>query len=75
MKTKQNRKNDRSQSRIDRLREYTGPPLAEDQRSLSCRLTVYAPDHTLTSEELSAIRQKVIDGMRASGYELRGVNP
>jgi phenylalanyl-tRNA synthetase beta chain len=56
---------------IQFLREYTGPPLPEDQRSLSYRLTIFAPDHTLTAEEAGAIRQRVIDGMRAAGYELR----
>ncbi|MBV8844704.1 MAG: phenylalanine--tRNA ligase subunit beta [Bryobacterales bacterium] len=50
------------------LRDFTLP---DDQRSLSYRLTVGAPDRTLTSDEVSAIRSRVIEAMRASGYELR----
>ncbi len=53
------------------LRQYSGPPLPEGKKSLSFRLTVFAPDHTLTADEVSAIRQRIIDGMRAAGYELR----
>jgi len=53
------------------LRQYTGKPLPEGKRSLSYRLTVFAPDHTLTAAEVNSIRQRVIDGMRAAGYELR----
>lgn len=53
------------------LRQYSGPPLPEGKKSLSYRLTVFAPDHTLSTEEVSSIRQRVIDGMRAAGYELR----
>ncbi len=53
------------------LRQYSGPPLPEGKKSLSYRLTVFAPDHTLTAEEVSAIRRRIIDGMREAGYELR----
>jgi phenylalanyl-tRNA synthetase beta chain len=56
---------------IEFLRQYTGPPLPEGRQSLSYRLTVYAPDHTLSAEEVSAIRSRIIDGMKAAGYELR----
>ena len=53
------------------VRQYTGSPLPADRKSLSYRLTVSAPDHTLTAEEVNAVRQRIIDGMRDSGYELR----
>jgi len=56
---------------IEFLRRYTGAPLAGDQQSLSYRLTVYARDHTLTAGERSAIRDRIIAGMKAAGYELR----
>ncbi len=56
---------------VEFLRQYSGPPLEEGKKSLSYRLTVYAPDHTLTAEEVSALRQRIIDGMRAEGYEFR----
>jgi phenylalanyl-tRNA synthetase beta chain len=57
--------------RIEFIRQYSGPPLPENKQSISFRLTVYAPDRTLTAEEVSAIRSRIIDGMKASGYELR----
>ncbi|SRR5579883_567064 len=53
---------------ISFLRDFT---LHDGQRSLSYRLTVGAPDRTLTTEEVSAIRGRIIQGMRASGYDLR----
>jgi len=56
---------------IEFVRQYAGPPLPEGSKSVSYRLTVASPDHTLSSEEVTAIRARIIDGMRASGYELR----
>jgi phenylalanyl-tRNA synthetase beta subunit len=38
---------------------------------VSYRLTVAAPDRTLSSEEVAGIRNRVIEAMRAGGYELR----
>ena len=56
---------------IEFVRQYSGPPLPEGKKSLSYRLTVFAPDHTLTADEVSAIRSRIIDGMKNAGYELR----
>jgi phenylalanyl-tRNA synthetase beta chain len=56
---------------IEFVRVYTGAPLPGDRKSVSYRLTVAAPDRTLSSDEVAAIRNRVIDVMRASGYELR----
>ncbi len=53
---------------IEFLREFALP---NGDRSLSYRLTVGAPDRTLSTEEVGAIRSRVIDGMRAAGYDLR----
>ncbi len=53
---------------IEFVREYALNP---EQRSISFRLTVGAADGTLSSEEVGAIRQRIIDGMAAQGYELR----
>lgn len=53
---------------IQFLRDFTLP---DGRRSLSYRLTIGAPDRTLTSEELSAIRTRIIAAMREFGYELR----
>jgi phenylalanyl-tRNA synthetase beta chain len=56
---------------IEFLRVYSGPPLAEGSKSTSFRLTVGATDRTLSSDEVAAIRGRIIAGMEALGYELR----
>ncbi len=53
------------------VRVYTGPPLPDDRKSVSFRLTVGATDRTLSSEEVAAIRNRIIGAMRASGFDLR----
>jgi phenylalanyl-tRNA synthetase beta chain len=58
-------------ARIEFVRQYAGPPLPEGQKSVSYRLEVGSLDHTLSSDEVTALRNQVIDGMRAAGYELR----
>jgi phenylalanyl-tRNA synthetase beta chain len=57
--------------RIEYLRQYAGAPLAEGSKSMSYRLTVSAADHTLSSEEVTAMRDGIINGMRLLGFELR----
>jgi len=56
---------------IEFLRQYSGPPLADGQKSVSFRLTAGSPERTLSNDETSAIRTRIIDGMRALGYDLR----
>ena len=56
---------------IQFLREYSGAPLPEGQKSVSFRLTVGSPERTLSSEEISEIRARIIAGMQNRGYELR----
>jgi phenylalanyl-tRNA synthetase beta chain len=56
---------------IEFVRQYAGAPLPHDRKSVSYRLTVGALDRTLSSEEVGAIRARIIDTMRAAGYELR----
>jgi phenylalanyl-tRNA synthetase beta chain len=56
---------------IEYLREYSGPPLPEGTRSVSFRLTAGSPERTLSSEEVGVIRTRLIEGMRAQGYDLR----
>jgi phenylalanyl-tRNA synthetase beta chain len=53
---------------IDYQREF---PLPTGGRSLSYRLTVGASDRTLSSDEVSAIRARIIAGMREAGFDLR----
>lgn len=56
---------------IEFVRQYTGAPLPDDRKSVSYRITVSAPDRTLSSEDVGAIRSRIIDGMQSAGYELR----
>ncbi|HVX65412.1 MAG TPA: phenylalanine--tRNA ligase subunit beta [Bryobacteraceae bacterium] len=56
---------------IEFLRSYSGPPIPQGKQSVSFQLTVAAPDHTLSAEELAAIRSRIMEGMRSQGYELR----
>jgi phenylalanyl-tRNA synthetase beta chain len=46
-------------------------PLPPDKKSVSFRLTFGADDRTLTNEEVTGIRDRVVAGIRAAGYELR----
>jgi phenylalanyl-tRNA synthetase beta chain len=50
------------------LRDFALP---DGSRSLSYRITMGALDRTLASEEVSAIRARIIEGMRAAGFELK----
>jgi len=56
---------------IQFLRQYSGAPLAEGQKSVSFRLTIGSSERTLSSDEVSDVRARIIDGMRGLGYELR----
>jgi phenylalanyl-tRNA synthetase beta chain len=56
---------------IEFVRQYTGAPLPDDRKSVSYRLTVGAPDRTLSSDEVTEIRTRVIEALRKSGYDLR----
>ena len=56
---------------IEFVRQYSGPPLAEGQKSVSFRVTVGSGERTLSSEEVGEIRGRIIEGMRELGYELR----
>jgi phenylalanyl-tRNA synthetase beta chain len=46
-------------------------PLPPDKKSVSFRLTLGADDRTLTADEVTRTRERVVEGMKAAGYELR----
>jgi phenylalanyl-tRNA synthetase beta chain len=57
---------------ISMVSEYEGPQLGAGARSLSFRLHYQADDRTLTNEEVSAVQQRIIDGLKARfGAEVR----
>ena len=46
-------------------------PLEADQKSVLFRLTVGAADRTMLSAEVTTIRDRIIEGMRSRGFDLR----
>src|SRR5207249_11606352 len=57
---------------ISMVSEYQGPQLEAGARSLSFRLPYQADDRTLTNEEVAAVQQRIIDGLKARfGAEVR----
>ena len=57
--------------RVEYIREYQGSPLPEGMKSVSFRVEVVADDKTLSSTEISAVRDRIIEGLKLSGYGLR----
>jgi phenylalanyl-tRNA synthetase beta chain len=55
---------------VEYVREYRGAPLPAAMKSVSFRVVV-GGEKTLSSDEISAIRNGIISGMRGLGYELR----
>jgi phenylalanyl-tRNA synthetase beta chain len=49
---------------ISMVSEYQGPQLEAGARSLSFRLQYQADDRTLTNEEVGAVQQRIIDGLK-----------
>ena len=56
---------------IDFIRQYDGPPLPAGQKSVSFHLDVGALDHTLSADEVTEIRNRLMNGMRQRGYDFR----
>lgn len=56
---------------VEFVRQYAGPPLPEGMKSVSFRVTVGSAERTLSSDEVAAVRGRIIEGMRNLGYELR----
>jgi phenylalanyl-tRNA synthetase beta chain len=53
------------------VRQFAGPPLPDGFKSVTFRITVGSAERTLSSDEAGTIRNAIIDGLRAAGYELR----
>ncbi len=59
---------------VEFIRQYEGPPLPEGQKSVSYHVEIGTLDHTLSSEEATAIREQIVKGMREAGFEIRGLD-
>ena len=56
---------------VEYVREYQGAPLEEGHKSVSFRVVAGAADHTLTAAEITGLRERIIEGLTALGYQLR----
>ncbi|MBV9939441.1 MAG: phenylalanine--tRNA ligase subunit beta [Acidobacteriaceae bacterium] len=56
---------------IEFVRQYEGPPLPQGQKSVTYHLEIGAADHTVTAEEVTAVRNRIMDGMRQQSYDFR----
>jgi len=57
--------------RVQYLYSYQGKPLPEDRQSLTFRVTLAAADHTLSSDEVSGVRSRIIAALETAGYAIR----
>ena len=57
--------------RVEYIREYQGSPLPGGMKSVSFRVVVVAEGKTLSSGEISAVRERVMEGLKLQGYGLR----
>jgi len=55
-------------ARVEFLRDFGSP---DGSRSLSYRVTITPTDRTLSSDEVHALRTRIIEGMRQAGYDLK----
>ncbi len=53
------------------VRQFAGPPFPDGFKSVTYRITVGSAERTLSSDEVGAVRNGIIDGVRAAGYDLR----
>ncbi len=57
--------------KVEYVREYQGERLPDGYKSVTFRVVAGAPDRTLSSDEITALRDQIIAGMQSLGYELR----
>ncbi len=55
---------------VQYLRQYEGPPFESGRKSVTFRVTVSSAERTLSSDEVTAVRDAIIAGIRDLGYEL-----
>jgi len=56
---------------IEFVRQYDGPPLRAGQKSVTYHLEIGAPDHTVTAEEVTRVRNRIVDQLRDLGFDFR----
>ncbi|HYZ84489.1 MAG TPA: phenylalanine--tRNA ligase beta subunit-related protein, partial [Bryobacteraceae bacterium] len=56
---------------IEFVRQYDGPPLRAGQKSVTYHLEIGAPDHTVTADEITRIRNRIVNELRDLGFDFR----
>ncbi len=56
---------------IEFVRQYVGPPLPSGQKSVTYHLEIGSLEHTVTTEEVTDVRNRIIEGMRSRGFDFR----
>jgi phenylalanyl-tRNA synthetase beta chain len=56
---------------IEFVRQYDGPPLKAGQKSVTYHLEIGAADHTVTAEEVTRVRNRILDQLRDLGFDFR----
>ena len=56
---------------VEYVREYQGERVPEGKKSVSFRVVAGAVDHTLSADEITDLRNRIIAGLNNLGYELR----
>lgn len=57
---------------LEFVRQYDGPPLPQGQKSVTYHLEIGRTDRTITTEEVAAVRNGIVEGMRKFGFDFRG---
>lgn len=57
--------------RVTYLYSYRGKPLADDRQSLTFRITLGAPDRTLSSDEVAQVYSHIITALTSAGHSIR----
>ncbi len=57
---------------VEYVREYKGAPLNAGEKSVSFRVVVGASDRTLSAADITAVRERIVEGLKSDGYHLRG---
>ena len=56
---------------IEFVRQYDRPPLPPGQKSVTYHLEIGAVNHTVTTEEVTEVRNRIISGMQNLGFDFR----
>jgi phenylalanyl-tRNA synthetase beta subunit len=56
---------------VEYVREYQGERVPEGKKSVTFRVVAGAANHTLSSSEITELRDRIIAGFSGLGYDLR----